>query len=41
MTDGRPVASGDGHDLPPLTDERVPGVTTVVDDVVEGFEEPV
>src|SRR5579863_10626158 len=31
----------DGHDLPGLIDERVPGVAAVVDDIVEGFEDPV
>jgi len=41
VTHSRPVALGDGHDLPRLTDECVPGVTTVVDDVVEGFEDPI
>jgi len=38
VTDDRPLASGDGHDLPGLVDERVPGVAAVVDDIVEGFK---
>ena len=29
----------DGHDFPRLIDERVPGVTAVIDDVVEGLSE--
>jgi hypothetical protein len=41
VTDGRPVAEGDGHDLPRLIDESVPSAATVVDDVVEGFEDAV
>jgi hypothetical protein len=31
----------DGHDLPGLIEEGIPGVTAVVDDIVEGFEDPV
>ena len=41
MTDDRPFAACDGHDLPGLIDEDIPGVTAVVDDVGEGFEDPV
>ena len=41
MTDGRPVALCDGHDLPRLVDESIPGVAAVVDNVVEGFENPI
>jgi hypothetical protein len=37
----RPIAARDGHDLPGLIEERVPGVTAMVDDIVEGFEDPV
>ena len=36
-----PIAHADGHDLPGLIDELVPCVATVVDDVVEGFEDAV
>src|SRR5262249_48372285 len=36
-----PIAAGDGHDFPRLIHERVPGVAAVIDDVVEGFENPV
>jgi hypothetical protein len=36
-----PLAARDGHDLPGLIDERVPGVAAVVDDIVGGFEDPV
>jgi hypothetical protein len=32
---------GDGHDFPRLIDERVPGEAAVIDDIVEGFEDPV
>jgi hypothetical protein len=31
----------DGHDLPWLVDESVPGVATVIDNVVEGFEDSI
>ena len=41
MTYDYPVAACDGHDFPRLIDKRVPGVAAVVDDVVEGFENPV
>ncbi len=41
MTGGRPIAAGDGHNFPRLLDERVPGEAAVIDDVVEGFEDPV
>ena len=41
MTDDCPIAVGNGHDLPRLIDEGVPGVAAVVDDVVEGFEDAV
>jgi len=36
-----PFAHSDGHDPPRLIDEVVPGVAAVIDDVVEGFEDPV
>jgi hypothetical protein len=32
---------GDGHDFPRLIDQGVPGVATVIDDVIEGFEDAV
>jgi hypothetical protein len=38
---GCPVAAGDGHDFPRLIDEGVPGVAAVIDDIVEGFEDPI
>ena len=41
VTDDGPVATCDGHDFPGLIDEGVPGIATVIDDVVEGFEDPV
>src|SRR4030095_6069781 len=41
VTDYCPIASRDGHDLPGLVDECVPSVAAVVDDIVEGFENPV
>src|SRR6266704_6304138 len=41
VTDDRPIAVSDGHDLPGLIDEGVPGVAAVIDDVVEGFEDAV
>lgn len=36
-----PLAHSDGHDLPGLVDERIPGVAAVVDDIVVGFEDAV
>src|SRR6266567_7665540 len=41
VTDDRPIAVGDGHDVPGLIDEGVPGIAAVIDDVVEGFEDAV
>jgi hypothetical protein len=41
VTDCCPVASRDGHDFPGLVDECVPSVAAVIDDIVEGFEDPV
>ena len=41
MTGDCPIAASDGRDFPGLIDERVPGVTAEVDDVVEGFEDAV
>ncbi len=41
MTCGGPIAARDGHDFPRLIDERVPSVAAVVDDIVEGFENPI
>jgi hypothetical protein len=35
------LAHADGHDPPGLIDELVPSVATVVDDVVDGIEDPV
>jgi len=33
------LSASRGHDLPGLIDEPVPNVATVVDDIVEGFEQ--
>jgi hypothetical protein len=41
VTDCGPVALRDRHDLPWLVDESVPGVATVIDDVVERFEDSI
>jgi hypothetical protein len=41
MTDVRPITLRNGHDLPRLVDKGVPGIATVIDDVVEGFEDAV
>src|SRR5262245_9931120 len=41
VTDYCPIASRDAHDLPGLVDECVPSVAAVVDDIVEGFENPI
>jgi len=41
LTDDGPVTAGNGHDLPWLLDQRVPGVAAVIDDVVERFEDAV
>jgi hypothetical protein len=41
LTDERPIAESNGHDLPWLIDEGVPGVAAMIDDIVEGFEDPV
>jgi hypothetical protein len=38
LSSGYPITARDGHDFPWLTDEPVPGVAAVIDDVVEGFE---
>ena len=35
------IAASDGHDFPGLINESVPGVAAVVDDIVEGFEDPI
>ncbi len=37
----RPIAQSDGHDVPGLFDERVPGMAAMVDDVCVGFEDAV
>ena len=37
----RPLAQSDGHDVPGLVDELVPGVAAVVDEIVVGFEDAV
>jgi hypothetical protein len=39
VTDNCPVATRDRHDFPALVNQRVPSIATVVDYVVEGFEE--
>src|SRR5918998_5195918 len=36
-----PVAQADGHDMPGLAGEPIPGITAVIDDVLEGGEDPV
>ena len=36
-----PFPVSDGHDLPRLIDELVPGLTAVGDDFVIGFEDPI
>ena len=36
-----PIARAERHDAPGLIGELVPGIAAVVDDVVEGFEDPV
>ena len=41
MTDDSPVAACDGNYFPGLIDQGVPSVATVIDDVVEGFEDSV
>jgi hypothetical protein len=41
VTDDGPVAACDGHDFPRLIDEGVPSVAAVIDDIVEGFEDPI
>src|SRR6266700_6838064 len=41
VTDDCPIAVGNGHDLPRLIGESVPGVAAAVDDVVEGFADAV
>ncbi len=41
MTDDGPVATCDGHDFPGLIDEGVPGIATVINDIVEGLEDSV
>src|ERR1700751_1269073 len=41
ITHACPIAAGDGHDVPGLIDERVPGIAAVVHNIVERFEHPV
>src|SRR5437868_9928690 len=41
ITHACPIAAGDGHDVPGLIDERVPGIAAVVHNIVERFELPV
>jgi hypothetical protein len=41
VTDNGRIAMSDGHDFPGLIDQGVPGVTAVIDDVVERFEDAV
>src|SRR5680860_1161954 len=36
-----PVAQADGHDVPRLIDELVPGVAAMIEQVVVGLEDPV
>jgi hypothetical protein len=37
----RPIAHTDGDDFPRLIDEFIPGVAAMVEDILEGFEDPV
>jgi outer membrane autotransporter protein len=41
LTHGCPVTLSNGHDLPGLVDQRIPGIAAVVDDIVERFEDAV
>jgi hypothetical protein len=41
LTHGCPFALSNGHDLPGLIDQGIPGIAAVVDDIVEGFEDAV
>jgi hypothetical protein len=42
VTCGYPIATGDGHDFfSRLIDERVPNLAAMINDVVEGFEDPI
>jgi hypothetical protein len=41
VTDSSPVAPRDADDFPGLFDEGIPGIAAVIDDVVEGFEDPI
>src|SRR5258708_3721448 len=41
LTHGCPFALSNGHDLPGLVDQGIPGIAAVVDDIVEGFEDAV
>jgi len=34
----RPLGQSDGHDLPGSVEERIPGLTAVIADIVVGFE---
>ena len=36
-----PLPSSDGHDLPRLVDELVPGIAAVIEDILVGLEDPV
>ncbi len=36
----RPIAHADREDTPGAFDQGVPGIAAVIDDVVEGFEDP-
>jgi hypothetical protein len=41
VTDDCPFTAGDRHDFPWLVDQRVPGVATVIDDIVKLFKDAI
>ena len=41
VTDDCPFTAGDRHDFPRLVDQRVPGVATVIDDIVKVFKDAI
>ncbi len=36
-----PISGSDGHDIPGLVDQPVPGKAAVVEDILVGLEDPV
>jgi hypothetical protein len=36
-----PIAQADGHDMPRLIDEPVPGVAAMIEQIIVGLEDPV